>query len=170
MAYIEQKYSIIKRFYKSLKKWNFDQLFGKKDHCATRRVRISRRKFRERAITCICKCVCVRACVRVCMCVCVRVRVRVRVRVCVCVCVCVHRFRLKQLIRRNDFEDIVSLLDLAMEAELAVDAEKSFKPLPPPESCVYAQLTYKLRKMAPPKVKVAAVETKLPLTPTPRGR
>ena len=47
--------------------------------------------------------------------------------------------RLQQLIRRSDFEDIESLLDLAMEAELAVDAEKSFKPPPSPESCVYTQ-------------------------------
>ena len=47
--------------------------------------------------------------------------------------------RLQQLIRWSDFEDVESLLDLAMEAELAVDAEKSFKPPPPPESCVYAQ-------------------------------
>ena len=75
--------------------------------------------------------------------------------------------RLQQLIRRSDFEDIETLLYLAMEAELAVEAEKSFKPPPPPESCVYAQWAYKLRKMAPPKVKVAAVETKLP--PTPRA-
>ena len=73
--------------------------------------------------------------------------------------------RLQQLIRRSDFEDVESLLDLAMQAELAVDAEKSFKPPPPPESCVYAQWVYKPRKMAPPKVKVAAVETKLPPTP-----
>ena len=55
-----------------------------------------------------------------------------------------------------------------MEAELAVDAEKSFKPPPPPESCVYAQWAVKPRKMAPPKVKVAAVETKLPPTSPPQ--
>ena len=76
--------------------------------------------------------------------------------------------RLQQLIRRSDFEDLESLLDLAMVAELAVDAEKSFKPPPPPESCVYAQWAYKSRKMAPPKVRVAAVETKLPPTPPPQ--
>ena len=55
--------------------------------------------------------------------------------------------RLQQLIWRSDFEDVESLLDLAMEAELAVDAEKYFKPPPPPESCVYAQWAYKPRKM-----------------------
>ena len=60
------------------------------------------------------------------------------------------------------------MLDLAMEAELAVDAEKSFNPSPPPESCVYAQWAYKPRKMAPPKVKVAPVETKLAPSPPPQ--
>ena len=50
-----------------------------------------------------------------------------------------------------------------MEAELAVEAEKSFKLPTPPESCVYADLVYKPRKSATPKIKVAAVE----MTPSP---
>ena len=55
-----------------------------------------------------------------------------------------------------------------MEAELEVDAEKSFKLPPPPESCVYADLVYRPRKSATPKIKVAAVETKPPPTRTPQ--
>ena len=46
--------------------------------------------------------------------------------------------RLQQLVQRNEFQSIETLLDLAMEAELAVEAEKSFKLPSPPESCVYA--------------------------------
>ena len=65
--------------------------------------------------------------------------------------------RLQQLVRRNEFQSIETLLDLAMEAELAVDAEKSFKLPPPPESCVYADLAYKPRKPITPNIKVAAV-------------
>ena len=72
--------------------------------------------------------------------------------------------RLQQLLRRNECQSIETLLDLAMEAELAVDVEKSFKLPPPPESCVYADLAYRPRKSATPKIKVAAVETKPPPT------
>ena len=56
--------------------------------------------------------------------------------------------RLQQLVRRNEFQSIETLLDVAMEAELAVDAEKSFKLPPPPDSCVYADLAYRPRKSA----------------------
>ena len=70
------------------------------------------------------------------------------------------KLRLQQLVRRNEFQSIKTLLDVAMEAELAVDAEKSFKLPPPPESCVYANLAYRPRK-------VAAVETKPPPTRPP---
>ena len=76
--------------------------------------------------------------------------------------------RLQQLVRRNEFQSIETLLDRAMEAELAVEAEKSFKLPPPPEMCVYADLAYKPRKPAPPRIKVAAVETKPPPTRTPQ--
>ena len=75
--------------------------------------------------------------------------------------------RLQQRVRRNEFRSIETLLDMAMEAELAVEAEKSFKLLPPSESCVYADYAYRPRKPTTPKVKVAAVETKPPLTPSP---
>ena len=75
--------------------------------------------------------------------------------------------RLQQLVRRNEFQSIETLLDRAMEAELAVEAEKSFKLPPPPEMCVYADLAYKPRKSAPPKIKVAAVEAKSPPTRPP---
>ena len=75
--------------------------------------------------------------------------------------------RLQQLVRCNEFRNVETLLDLVMEAELAVEAEKSFKLPPPPESCVYADYVYRPRKSATPKVRVAAVETKLSPTPSP---
>ena len=75
--------------------------------------------------------------------------------------------RLQQLVHCNEFQSIETLLDLAMEVELAVDAEKSFKLPPPPESCVYVDLAYRPRKSATPKIKVAAVETKPPPTQPP---
>ena len=51
--------------------------------------------------------------------------------------------RLQQLVRRGEFRDIGTFLDLAMEAELSLDAEKFYKPPPPPENCVYQQWAYK---------------------------
>ena len=60
--------------------------------------------------------------------------------------------RLQQLIWRTDFEDIEPLLDLAIEVELAVEAEKSCVPPQPLELCVYAQW-YKPRKLVSPTVK-----------------
>ena len=56
--------------------------------------------------------------------------------------------RLQQLVWRNEFWNFETLLDLAMEAELAVEAEKSFKLSLPPESCVYADYAYRPRKSA----------------------
>ena len=48
--------------------------------------------------------------------------------------------RLQQLIRRKNFEDVETLLNLAMEVELALEAEKLYKSRPPPETCVYSDL------------------------------
>ena len=40
---------------------------------------------------------------------------------------------LQRMVRRNDFDDVETLLELAVEAELTLDVEKRYKPPPSPD-------------------------------------
>ena len=71
---------------------------------------------------------------------------------------------LQRMVRRVDFDDIDTLLELSVEAELTIEAEKSYREPPPPEHCLVPEAAYKPRgnkeKQAP--LKVSAFPTSNP--------
>ena len=68
---------------------------------------------------------------------------------------------LQHMVRRVDFDDIDSLLELSVEAELTIGAEKSYREPPPPEQNLVPEATYQPRrtkeKQTPLKVSAFSV-------------
>ena len=53
---------------------------------------------------------------------------------------------LQRMGRRVDFDDIDSLLELSVEAELTIEAEKSYREPPPPEQSLVPEAAYQPRR------------------------
>ena len=64
---------------------------------------------------------------------------------------------LQKLGRRANFKDIDELQELAREAELTLDMEKTFRPPPPPELTMLPEAAYKSRSAKPAKPKISGV-------------
>ena len=67
----------------------------------------------------------------------------------------------------NDCNDVETLLELAVEAELMLDAEKRYKPPPSPESSLLPEMAYTPRDGRKNKTKVAAFVPQSPPFPKP---
>ena len=52
---------------------------------------------------------------------------------------------LQRMVRRGDFDDIDALFELSVEAELTLEAEKSYREPPPPEQSLVHEAAYRPR-------------------------
>ena len=66
---------------------------------------------------------------------------------------------LQRLVRRADFTNIDELQEMAREAELTLDMEKTFRPPPPPELTMLPEAAYKSRSAKPAKPKISGVDS-----------
>ena len=69
------------------------------------------------------------------------------------------RLGLQRLVRRADFKDIDELQEMAREAELTLEMERTFRPPPPPELTMLPEAAYKSRCAKPVKPKISGVDS-----------
>ena len=76
------------------------------------------------------------------------------------------RPELQKLVRRADFRDIDELQEMARKAEVTLEAERLFRPPPPPDLTIVPEAAYKSRSENPVKPKLSGVEPARHESPT----
>ena len=65
---------------------------------------------------------------------------------------------IQKLVRRSDFRNIDDLQEMAREAETTLEAERLYRPPPPPEFTILPQAAYKAKTEKVTKPKISSVE------------